>query len=84
MNKEKFIETWETMDDEMRCRWLSKISEQKYIPEYKIEIDNDCVFLSFNDEVDYDDQTKLYFNNFGYYLLPYLFKAMGIKNADLV
>jgi len=32
MNKEKFIETWETMDDEMRCRWLSKISEQKYIP----------------------------------------------------
>lgn len=79
------------MDDEMRCRWLAKHSNSMKLPEYRIEIDNDNVFLSFTDEddmqdneIDDEDRTILYFDEFGYKLLPSLFKAMGIKQANLV
>jgi len=83
MTKEKFIEAWNDMDDELRVRWLVKIKDNQNNPEYEIRIDNDEVYLTFTEEEDYDEPSILSFDNFGYHLIPFIFSAIGIK-SDLV
>jgi hypothetical protein len=83
MTKEKFIKTWNELDDEMRVRWLAKIKDNQNNPESEIFIDNDEVILCFTEKYVSDDRTILSFDNHGYHLLEIMFKAMGLK-ASLV
>jgi len=86
MTKEKFIDIWNELDDEMRLRWLAKVKDNLNIPEHEIFIDRDCVFLFFKDEMDLendDDRTMLYFDEYGYNFIHSTFKALGIKNAGI-
>ncbi len=77
MAKNTFIEKFESLNDRERFEWL--INDYDGIVPFTINIDNDDVFINFDDEVDMDDPTILSFDEFGYELLPDLFKAVGLK-----
>ena len=79
MTKDKFISTWNELDDEMRLRWLIKTKDNQNIPEYIIRVDNDSVFLEFIEDNE-EDPEWVEFNEFGYHMLPTLFKAVGLKS----
>jgi len=82
MTIDKFKDIWDEMDDEMRCRWLHKHrNNEGGLPPFSIEVDNDDVSLVFKDSE--DDPTKLSFDEFGYYLIPIIFKSIGF-DANVV
>ena len=84
MTREKFIEAWKQMDDEMRVRWLIKIKDNQNNPEYSIAIDNDDVYLVLLEEDDFEDDVEiLHFDEFGYHLILDIFRAIGLK-AEMV
>ena len=78
MKLEKFETIWNEMSDDLRCRFLYKHRNSMKLPEYQINVDNDCVFLSFE-----DSETTLDFDEFGYNLIPIIFNSMSLS-ADLV
>ena len=85
MTKEEFIHKWECCDNQDRGRWgivFDYKDELKRIGA-KVNIDNDAVFISFEDEEDIDEPTCLEFDEFGYDALFELLKSQTI-NTDYV
>ena len=78
MTKENFIEMWEMLPDKKRVKFLRQQAKENFDPKFELTIDNDSVFLTFNDEEDYDERTILSFDEFGYHLLVDVFNAVGI------
>lgn len=83
----RFAEIWEQGTDQERCIWLYTHRNSLRFPKYKINVDNDSVFISFDEHEAYggdeDNPTILEFDEFGYHLIPHLFGAMGIE-AEMV
>jgi hypothetical protein len=67
--------------DFTRIVWLRGISS--LIPSFKINIDNNSVYLTFDDEADLDEPMILKFEGFSNSLISSLFQAIGFK-AELV
>ena len=88
MTKEELINKWEwcqNMDNPDSVRWgivFDYKDELKRIGA-KVNIDNDDVFISFEDEEEMDEPTCLLFDEFGFYALFELLKSQKI-NADYV
>jgi hypothetical protein len=81
LTKEQIHKRWNNYTDFNRIEFIKlKID---LFPPFKINVDNDQVYLTFNDEVDLDEPMILDFDEFGHRLIPTLFQAMGIK-ADFV
>jgi len=69
----EFKELWDTKTDEERIILL-----QKNPLKYTINVDNDSVFVSFE-----NNESICYFDEFGYHLLVVLFNTFDI-NAEMV
>jgi len=76
MKLSKLEKMWEQMDDKGRVLFL--IEKKKKIPLYVIEVDNDSVFLSFDEEYDKDDPIVLSFDGFGDELLVSTLQAISL------
>ena len=72
MNNEKFIQTWNELDDELRLRWLIKTKDNLNMPKYSLKILEDKIVIEI-------DNRRLYFNNFDTNMIFLLFEASGIK-----
>jgi len=80
MKLEKFITLWNELDnDDLRCRLLYKHRNSEKLPKYKINVNNDRIFLSFEE----DEDVVLDFDEFGYNLIPVIFQSIHL-NAELV
>ena len=80
---ESVNKVFKRMNDQERYRFLLKEKDNPNFPEYKIEIDNDAVFISFKEEEDKEDPISPSFNEHGYYALNEILNALGL-NADFV
>jgi len=65
--KKEFMKKFNEKNDAERIQWLMEKGEE--FPDYTINLDNDIVFITFNDEGDSEDPIILKFNNFGNVLL---------------
>ncbi len=83
MDIEAIEEIFNRLNDQERYRWLLKEKGNPNFPEYKIEIDNDAVFISFTDEEDKDEPITLGFQEHGYDALYEILNALGL-DADYV
>lgn len=80
MNIEEFENHWNAMSDDLRIKFLVKHKSNLKLPKYKINVDNDSVFLTFIDEEDFEYPTILDFDSFGYELLNTIFNSIGIES----
>ena len=72
-----------TANDKEKWEILIVNRGNSYFPTYKINIDNDSVFLTFpseDDLDDVDDRTILHFDEHSYYALKELLNALHIPN----
>ena len=74
-----FVTRWGNSTDVERFVALKEYKNE--LPDFKVNIDNDAVFVTFDEQA--DEPITLDFEEFGYVLLTELFNFSGIK-AEMV